>query len=917
VGFGGRDRTAPTAPTAWKAPDPGGPRRYDRRVGKLLLLDGHSLAYRAFYALPTDLATTSGTVTNAVYGFTSMLVKVLADEKPDYIGVAFDTPRPTFRNEMDVDYKANRKETPDLFRSQLPLIRQVLDALEIRSIEVEGVEADDVIGTLARRAEAEGIDVVVVTGDRDAYQLVRDPHVKVLYNRRGVSDYVLYDEAGIIERTGGVTPAQYPDYAALRGDTSDNLPGVPGIGEKTAAKLVSTYDDLEGIYDHLDDLPPRQRTNLGEARDRVFLNREMSRLHLDCDVGLEPEDLREGAFDTEAVRVLFNQLEFRTLLPRLLEAVGETAAAPESEALEADVEVLRDVDAVATRLRDLAGETAPYAVEPRWAGAPGRSDLVGVAFTDGAGRVTYVDAALLVDAKVVDALEQLLGPTGPPLVAHRAKELMHGIRAVDVRSLASDTAVMAYLLDPGEGRYLLEDLALRHLGLEITSPDAVEGTLDLDGSAEVENTGRRSVAVLRLSEALHDALDKRELTDLYERFERPLVRVLARMEDAGVRIDLEFLSELRHDLSQQCEDLERKIHAHAGEPFVINSVPQLRRILFEKLELTPVKKTKTGPSTDADSLQKMAAANAHPILDDLLRYREVEKLRSTYADALPPLVQPDGRIHATFNQIATTTGRISSESPNLQNVPVRTADGREMRKAFVADDGCGLLTADYSQIELRVLAHLAEDPGLIEAFARDADVHTTTASRVFGVDEADVDAFQRRFAKVVNYGLAYGMEAYGLGQRLDIPTEQARDILDAYFTSFPKVKAYMEQTVREARNRGYTTTIFGRRRQISELASDNFRIRQMGERMAQNAPVQGSAADIFKLAMVQLDTALDEGGFRTRMLLTVHDELVLEVPFDEREPVEPLVRRVMENVCELKVPLRVDMGFGPTWADAK
>jgi DNA polymerase I len=884
-------------------------------VSKLLLLDGHSLAYRAFYALPTDLATTSGTVTNAVYGFTSMLVKVLTDEKPDYITVSFDTAAPTFRNEMDVDYKANRKATPDLFRSQMPLIRQVLDALEIPVIEVEGVEADDVIGTLARNAEAEGIDVVVVTGDRDTYQLVRDPHVKVLYNRRGVSDYVLYDEAGILERTG-VTPAQYPDYAALRGDTSDNLPGVPGIGEKTAAKLVSTYGNLEGIFEHLDALPPRQRTNLGEWRDRVFKNREMSRLVLDVDVGVEPSDLREGAFDSEAVRVLFNQLEFRTLLPRLFEAVGETAAVPEAETLECDVEILRDAAALATRLRDLNAGHEPYAIEARWAGAPGRSDVLGLAFADGAPRVTYADADLLRDPKVADALDELVGPDGPPLVAHRAKELMHGL-PVDVRSLASDTAVMAYLLDPGEGRYLLEEIALRHLGLEITSPDATEGQLDLDGGLETDATGRRALAVLRLAGALEEALHQRELTDLYERFERPLVRVLARMEDAGVRIDLEFLTELRQELSKQCDNLERRIHAHAGEPFVINSVPQLRRVLFDQLGLTPVKKTKTGASTDADSLQKMAAVNAHPILEDLLRYREVEKLRSTYADALPPLVQPDGRIHATFNQIATTTGRISSESPNLQNVPVRTADGREMRKAFIADDGYGLLTADYSQIELRVLAHLADDPGLIEAFAREADVHTTTASRVFGVDEADVDSFQRRFAKVVNYGLAYGMEAYGLGQRLDIPTDQAREILDAYFASFPKVKAYMEQTVRQARTRGYTTTIFGRRRQISELASDNFRIRQMGERMAQNAPVQGSAADIFKLAMIQLDTALEAGGHRSRMLLTVHDELVLEVPLDERGTVEDLVRQVMENVCELKVPLRVDIGFGPTWADAK
>jgi DNA polymerase-1 len=475
---------------------------------------------------------------------------------------------------------------------------------------------------------------------------------------------------------------------------------------------------------------------------------------------------------------------------------------------------------------------------------------------------------------------------------------------------------MAYLLDPAEGNYRLDDLALRYLSLEVRSPDAPEqDTLDLDGASLGEDTGRRALAVRRLSGVLADALEARELTDLYERFERPLVRVLARMEDAGVRIDRRFLDELRHELSQSCEDLITRIHSHAGEEFNVNSTPQLRRILFEKLGLVPVKKTKTGPSTDADSLQKMAAE--HPIVEDLLRYREVEKLRSTYADALPPLIGDDSRIHATFKQTDTTTGRISSEAPNLQNVPVRTADGREMRRAFVAEDGCGLLTADYSQIELRVLAHLTDDPGLVDAFSRRADIHTTTAARVFGVEESEVDEFQRRFAKVVNFGLAYGMEAYGLGQRLDIPTEQAREILDSYFESFPNVKVFMEETVREAKQRGYTTTIFGRRRQITELSSDNFRIRQMGERMAQNAPVQGSAADIFKLAMIELDRALEGAGLRARMVLTVHDELVLEVPLDERERVEAIVREVMESVCELKVPLEVDLGFGATWAEAK
>jgi DNA polymerase-1 len=474
---------------------------------------------------------------------------------------------------------------------------------------------------------------------------------------------------------------------------------------------------------------------------------------------------------------------------------------------------------------------------------------------------------------------------------------------------------MAYLLDPAEGKYLLEDLALRYLSLEVQSPDVEVGTLDFDGEAGVQETGRRAAAVLRLGHDLADALEVRELTDLYERFERPLIRVLAKMEEAGIRIDRVFLDELRTQLAKECDELVRRIHAHAGQEFNVNSTLQLRTILFDQLGLTPVKKTKTGPSTDADSLQKMI--DEHPIVSELLRYREVEKLRGTYADALPPLIDPDGRVRATFKQTDTTTGRISSEAPNLQNVPVRTADGREFRRAFVADDGWGILTADYSQIELRVLAHLAEDPGLLDAFARGLDVHTVTAAKVFGVAESDVDDAQRRFAKVVNYGLAYGMEAYGLGQRLDIPTEDARDILDNYFAGFPKVKEFMQQTVVEAKQRGYTTTIFGRRRQITELASDNFRIRQMGERMAQNAPVQGSAADIFKLAMIDVDRAIDDAGLETRMLLTVHDELVFEVPEQERDAAEPLIRTTMESVTELLVPLQVDMGFGPNWAKAK
>ncbi len=639
------------------------------------------------------------------------------------------------------------------------------------------------IATLATRAAAEGIDVVIVTGDRDSYQLVSDPHIKVLYNRRGVSDYALYDEAGILERTG-VTPAQYPEYAALRGDPSDNLPGVPGIGEKTAAKLVNTYGNLEGIYEHLEELPPKQRQNLGEARDRVFLNREMSQLRLDCDVDVEPAALRMGAWDREEVRLLFDQLAFRTLLPRLFEAVGEQAADTESEVLEVEVTAVRDeakVLAAVRRARRRRRAVRGGGALGRRAGRPVRCARLAIARDD--AHAAYIDATLLRSPKVGAALDALVADGGPPLIAHRAKELMHGLGR-DIRTLHHDTALMAYLLDPGSGKFLLDDLALRFLSVEVQSPDSEPGTLDLDGELEIEQTGRRAVVVLALAAALDHALDARELTDLYERFELPLVRVLARMETFGIRIDREFLEALRKDLAEQCDTYVQRIYAHAGKEFNVNSTPQLRTILFDELGLVPVKKTKTGPSTDADSLQKMA--DEHPIVEDLLRYREVEKLRSTYADALPPLIAADGRIHATFKQTDTTTGRISSEAPNLQNVPVRTADGREMRRAFVADPGWGILTADYSQIELRVLAHLAEDPGLIDAFERGADVHTTTAAKVFGVDEADVDDAQRRFAKVVNYGLAYGMEAYGLGQRLGIPTGEAAEILDAYFDELPQ-----------------------------------------------------------------------------------------------------------------------------------
>lgn len=866
------------------------------------------------------MATPDGTLTNAVFGFTSMLAKILADEKPDLVGVAFDAPTKSFRHAMDPEYKAGRKKTPEEFIGQLPLIREVLATLKIPTIEIEGVEADDVIATLATQGIEKNIDVLVVTGDRDAYQLVKDPHLKVLYNLRGVSDYARYDEAGIFERTG-VTPAQYPEYAALRGDPSDNLPGVPGIGEKTAAKLIATYGTVDSILAHLEELKPKQRENLAAMGDRVRLNHEMSILRRDVDCGVTASELIQGEFDATAVKDLFESLAFRTLFPRIMDAVGERAA-PGTNAdgdktlseptIEIELDVLKDAKSVASYLSALKDKGEPYSLEASWDGVPGRSTVLGLAVAGESTTAVYLEGAWLADPEVKAALVALVGENGPPLVAHRAKELMRALN-VDMRNLDRDTAVMAYVLDPSESKYRLEDLFRRYLSIDAAEQET--GTLDLDGTAGVVATGQRAHNVFRLGKILAVELEDKNLTSLYERFERPLVRVLALIERTGILIDQKFLSALRDELHAECDLLMRSIWQHAGREFNVNSTQQLRVVLFENLGLTPVKKTKTGPSTDADSLNKMI--DLHPIIVDLLRYREVEKLRSTYADALPPLIDSDGRIHATFKQTDTTTGRISSEMPNLQNIPVRSSEGREFRRVFVAPSGSMILTADYSQIELRVLAHLAQDPGLIDAFARGADIHTATAAKVFGIDESKVDPDHRRFAKVVNYGLAFGMEAYGLGQRMGVPTEQAKEILDDYFSAFPNVHAFMDKTIAETKTKGYTETLFGRRRNINELASDNFRIRQMGERMALNAPIQGSAADLFKLSMIDVDKALETGGFSTRTLLSVHDEMVFEVPEVEREKVTGVIRETMQSVAELIVPLVVDVGFGPNWAEAK
>ena len=906
-----------------------------------MLLDGNSLTYRAFYALPSDMATASGQVTNAVFGFTSMLQFMLNEHRPDVVGVTFDRPEPTFRHEMVTDYKAGRKETPDILRQQMGLVRQVIESLGLPVYEKVGFEADDILATLATQGMANGDDMIVVTGDRDSYQLVQDASaagtgsIRVLYNKRGVSDYALYDEAGILERTG-VTPANYANYASLRGDASDNLPGVPGVGEKTAAKLINDYGDLEGIYANLEKCTPKLRESLASAREQVFSNARAIPLirHVP---GVNIEELRAPTPDLDAAKELFKTLEFRALTDRVLDAFhaiwgSGSEAGPVADGQRLDVRVRPIGAGVFAELL----EAESVGVAGQWQGAEARSTFEGLVFAIPGGGTWWLPADSLQDSNVATMVRGLFQRPAPTVSAHRMKELLRSLHEAGISldpdpgfaetsiggpvgdALNLDTAVAGYLLDPAENVYALEELALRYAQLDLRAAEsAPTGQLDFTGVVEdpVDATARKAVGVARLVEPMRAALSARGLEDLYLTIERPLVGVLARMEAVGIRVDTTYLKELSQSLTQQARELEGRVQELAGEKFVVNSVPQLRTILFDKLGLKTDKKTKTGYSTDAQALEKIR--DEHPIVDTLIRYREVEKLRSTYGESLLAEVASDGRIHATFNQTVARTGRLSSDRPNLHNIPIRSEEGRQFRRAFIPADGCEFLVADYNQIELRVIAHLAADPGLVGAFRSGADVHTETAKRVFHVEADAVTLAMRSKAKMVSYGLAYGMESYGLAQRLAVPVKEAQEILDAYFVAFPKVKSYMDAAVADARNKGYTETLFGRRRLIPDLQSPNYSRRSAAERQAMNAGIQGLAADIFKVALVELDRKLLDGGFVSKVILQVHDEVIVEVRPDEREAVGALTIATLRGACRLDVPLEVNVSWGASWADAK
>jgi DNA polymerase-1 len=946
-----------------------------------LLLDGHSLAYRAWFALQeADLTTASGQKTAAVYGFSGMLGRLLEDHSPAGMAVAFDRPEPTFRDAIADDYKAGRAATPEPLREQIDLIRRLVETMGVPVVELAGYEADDVLATLATALEAAGHDVIIVTGDRDSYQLVQDPHVRVLYNRRGVTDYVLYDEAGIEERTG-VRPSRYPMLAALRGDPSDNLPGVPGVGEKTAAKLVNTYADLDELFGHLDDLTPKLRASLEACQARVRQNFALTPLVRDVPVELPIDQMRFGGSDRTALDSLFTLLEIKGPRDRILKSLDRLEAGSASAAgggahsagvgggegegiASATIEVteLDDVASAASWLEQLAAGDGLVAVEPEWAGLPGRSAIVGLAFSHvppaqggepgvveepAPIEVGWLPGELIAEPGIVGPLGRLLGrvddSTQPPstgrVVAHRSKELMRALEPVgiDFSGLSLDTAVAGYLADPRIGQATLERLAEAASGMAKGEADRFSvggaGAGAIGGSARSEQLGfdlagdagepsplaeaaaRRVVLIASLEPTLRKALADAGADRLYTEVEQPLVHVLAKMEVAGIAVDVERLEAISREMTDQVAMLEAEVQRLAGEEFNVNSTPQLRHILFDKLGLATQKRTKTGYSTDAQSLERLRGQ--HEIVDTLLAYREVEKLRSTYGTGLLSEVAPDGRIHASFNQTVARTGRLSSDQPNLHNIPIRSALGRRFREAFVPALGAELLVADYDQIELRVIAHLAQDPGLIEAFRAGVDIHAATASRVFSVEASEVTTAQRSKAKMISYGLAYGMEAYGLSQRLAVPVEEAAAILAQYFAAFPNVKEYMSRTVGEARLRGYTETLFGRRRYLPELDAPNYRVRQAAERQAMNAGIQGLAADIFKVALVHLDAELTGRRLRSRVVLQVHDEILVESVLDEADEVSELTEGVMKSACDLAVPLAVHVARGSSWADAK
>ncbi|MGD9115916.1 MAG: DNA polymerase I [Dehalococcoidia bacterium] len=894
---------------------------------RLVLFDGNALLHRAFHALPPLTLRQSGEMVGAVYGFAQMLLKVVSELQPSHYAIAFDMKGPTFRHKLFDQYKAHRPATPAELVGQLGRVRQLVEAFNIPVFEMEGYEADDLLGTLSRQASQQDIETVIVTGDADAMQLV-SPKVKVLYPkpRKSFSDTTLYD-AAMVNESYGVSPEQIADLKGLVGDPSDNIPGVPGVGKKTALKLLEQFGSVEGVYEHIDEVEPEKLKNLLKEQEAIARqSKELATIVTDMPVKLNLDDCRVSHYDRNKVTELFRELEFASLLKKLPQTEGESAAAGPPEGDYKIVNSAADLDKLIKRLK--AAKTFAFDTETTGLD-PMSADLVGISLSPAAGEGYYIPVGHIgLEAITQLPLDDVIAKIKPVMEDKSLSKLAHNGKydmtmlaqyGVAVNNLGFDSMIAAYLL--GEKSMGLKALAFEHLAVEMTPISELIGTGKKQvpmSQVEIARTAGYAAAdadmTFRLTEIMEAELHKEKLWKLFDEVELPLVPVLMHMERNGVALDSGRLQKMSQRLGEQLARVEKEIYEHAGHQFNINSPQQLSQVLFQEQGLTPARKTKGGYSTGAAVLEELLGV--HPIVELILDYRQLSKIKSTYIDALPGLVNPKtGRLHTSFNQTRTTTGRLSSSDPNLQNIPVRGELGKEVRQAFIAPAGSELLSADYSQIDLRALAHLSKDESLAQAFRHDEDIHTATAAQVFGVKPTEVNAEMRRVAKTVNFGVIYGMSEYGLEQATGLSREEAASFINAYFEKYPGVKQYLESTKEEARKTGYVQTILGRRRAIPEINAQNRQVREAAERMAINMPVQGTSADIIKVAMINLEREIEKRNLKSRMILQVHDELIFEVLEGEAGEMKKLVPELMTSAMTLSVPLKAAVKTGANWGE--
>ena len=918
----------------------------------VMLIDGHSLVYRGFYALQElgrPFTNAKGELTTGVYAFTSMLLKALEDLKPQYAAAAFDMSRPMFRLNAFAEYKGTRTTAPPGMRDQVVWSRRVLEAMQIPLCEVEGYEADDVIGALSVKAVEQGVNVIILSGDNDLLQLV-NPHVKVLTSRRGITDTILYDEAKVIDKYGGLRPDQIPDFKAIRGDTTDNIPGVAGIGDRGASKLLLEFGSVQGLYDNLDKIPPKQRDLLEPLRDQVLLARKLTTIVTDLPVELDLEQARLRDLRRPEVIGIFQELSFKSLIDRipklqppplpkngraqagLFDALAPASQGQATEPIGGTITSLAALDELIADIR--AQGSLAFNVQATGL-LPMRADLVGIGLAAGR-KAAYIPLGHVAGEQLdreaaLDRLRPLFADERVAKRAHNAKFHMVLLAryGVPVRGLAFDTMIAAYLLESGQRALALRDLAWAKVQVELPSVQSLLGigkkaiTMAEMTVADCGNYAcHEALLVERLVPILGTELEEAAQTKLFREVEMPLVPVLAEMELVGIKVDLPYLAEFGRELEARISSLEGEIYGHVGHEFNINSTQRLSEVLFQELHLEIDKrkrrsKTKTGHiSTGSDVLEELRGT--HPIIDLILEHRQLQKLKSTYVDALQMLVDPNtGRVHTSFNQTVASTGRLSSSDPNLQNIPIRTDIGKRVRRAFVAREGALLLSADYSQIELRVLAHMANDPTLLEAFEQGEDPHAVTAAEVLGIPFEQVTSDHRRVAKMVNYGVLYGMSDYGLAERTGLPSADASGFIQRYFQRFGTVKAFQDRVIGNAEDNGYAETLLGRRRYFPEIRSRLFAVRQAAIRATINAPIQGSASDIVKVAMIRVHQFLRESAPSVHMLLQVHDELLLEGPEDDLLRIAPRLCEIMVGALEMKARLHVDLKLGPNWEDMK